>query len=70
MRKRRMSQHAISLTLNSQNPDGSAVNLWILRLLCKGGLWADVPSNDLYDHDPLPIFYWGLKLRLHLCWAR
>lgn len=56
MRKRRMSQHAISLTLNSQNPDGSAVNLWILRLLCKGGLWADVPSNDLYDHDPLPIF--------------
>lgn len=61
-----MSQHAISLTLNSQNPDGSAVNLWILRLLCKGGLWADVPSNDLYDHDPLPIFYWGLKLRLHL----
>lgn len=61
-----MSQHAISHTLNSQNPDRSAVNLWILRLLCKGGLWADVPSNDLYDHDPLPIFYWGLKLRLHL----
>lgn len=61
-----MSQHAISHTLNSQNPDRSVVNLWILRLLCKGGLWADVPSNDLYDHDPLPIFYWGLKLRLHL----
>lgn len=61
-----MSQHAISHTLNSQNPDRSAVNLWILRLLCKGGLWADVPSNDLYDHDPLPIYYWGLKLRLHL----
>lgn len=61
-----MSQHAISHTLDSQNPDRSAVNLWILRLLCKGGLWADVPSNDLYDHDPLPIFYWGLKLRLHL----
>ena len=66
MRKSRRSQVATSLTLNTPDLSRSIVNLWVLRLLCHGGLWANVSTNDFYDHDPLLRFYWGKKLRMHL----
>ena len=66
MRKSRRSQVATSLTLNTPDLSRSIVNLWGLRLLCHGGLWANVSTNDFYDHDPLLRFYWGKKLRMHL----
>lgn len=66
MRKSRRSQVATSLTLSTPDLSRSIVNLWVLRLLCHGGLWANVSTNDFYDHDPLLRFYWGKKLRMHL----
>lgn len=66
MRKSRRSQVATSLTLNTPDLSRSIVNLWVLRLLCHGGLWTNVSTNDFYDHDPLLRFYWGKKLRMHL----
>lgn len=66
MRKSRRSQVATSLTLNTPDLSRSIVNLWVLRLLYHGGLWANVSTNDFYDHDPLLRFYWGKKLRMHL----
>ena len=61
-----MSDRATSLNLNNSNIGHSVVNLWMLRLLCNGDLWAKVARNDMYSHDALPKFFWGLKLRRHL----
>ena len=66
MRKCSISDRATSLNLNNSNIGHSVVNLWMLRLLCNGDLWAKVARNDMYSHDALPKFFWGLKLRRHL----
>lgn len=61
-----MSDRATSLNLNNSNIGHSVINLWMLRLLCNGNLWAKVARNDMYSHDALPKFFWGLKLRRHM----
>lgn len=52
-----MSDRATSLNLNNSNIGHSVVNLWMLRLLCNGDLWAKVARNDMYSHDALPKFF-------------
>lgn len=54
-----------SLRLHS-NFSQKAIELWILRLFLKTGIWRDYDSDGFYDFDSLMQFSWMKDLRLEI----
>lgn len=54
-----------SLRLHS-NFSQKAIELWILRLFLKAGIWRDYDSDDFYDFYNLMPFAWMKDLRLEI----
>ena len=47
-------------------PTHSAVDLWMLRLLCDAELWKDLRANDMSDLDDIARQFWFSEFRFEL----